>query len=79
MKCDIVYDKGLTVSNFEIDTYDKAQDLLLPWWSEDPGEVHVRHHDYCDEATEGPRYGLVLLPEKVVFKLERKKFDADSL
>ena len=61
------------------DIYDKAQDLLLPWWSEDPDEVHVRHHDDCDEATEGPRYGLVLLPEKVVFELDRKMFDADLL
>ena len=45
---------------------------LLPQWREDPCKVHVRHHDHRDEATEGPRYGLVLLPEKVIFKLERK-------
>ena len=46
--------------------------LLLPWWREDPCEVHVRHHDYGDEATEGPRYGLILLPEKVIFQLKRR-------
>ena len=53
--------------------------LLLPWWREDPCEVHVRHHDHRDRGTEGPRDGLVLLPEKVVFELKKKKkmLDAD--
>ena len=47
--------------------------LLLPWWREDPCEVHVRHHDHRDRGTEGSRDGLVLLPEKVVFELEKKR------
>ena len=57
--------------NFEILKW--TQDLHLPWWCKDPCEVHVRHHDHRDEATEGPRCGLVLLPEKVIFQLGKKK------
>ena len=36
----------------------------------DPFKVHVRHQDNRDEITEGPRYSLILLPEKMVFQLE---------
>ena len=41
--------------------------------------VHVRHHDHRDEATEGPSNGLVLLPEKVIFELDRELSYDDSL